>query len=194
MNTQEQPKQGRSAHLLDTIIAIRADLGEALNDDELTRFLRETALLTEMGFAFLSYSDGYVTLTVPEQNPADWYPEQGWIAPEKEKIARAIAKKYMLLFYEPVDTTSNFHPEAGTAVVHHHLELADRRQTVIVAHPQYLKVCLFGKSPDHRYAWEPLYALALGPELLQDLSLLYHRNPEPNCKDTSNWHPKTKTL
>jgi hypothetical protein len=72
-----------NSHLLETILAIRSSVGEGLSDDELTLLLR-TTLLTEAGFSFLSFSRGLVTLTVPEQ---------GWIAPEKEMTARAIAEK-----------------------------------------------------------------------------------------------------
>src|SRR3974377_2215684 len=78
-------------HLLDTILAIRAGVGDGLNDHELTQLLRDGTLLSEAGFSFLSFSEGIVTLTVPEQDLATWYPEHGWIAPEKEKLARALA-------------------------------------------------------------------------------------------------------
>lgn len=162
-------------HLLETILAIRSSVGEGLNDDELTRLLR-TSLLSEAGFGFLSFSKGLVTLTVPEQDLANWYPEQGWIVPQKEKVARAIAKKYELSLYEPVDTTTSFwHPPTGPQVARHHIEMANRWQAVVVAHPHYLKVRALGKSEHHRYNWEELCPLMLGPEILQDLSALYDR-------------------
>lgn len=174
INTQKPPPICPPTNLLGAIKTVRAEVGEALNDEELTRFLRESILPTEAGFAFLIFSKGYVTLSVPHQDPADWYPQQCWIAPKKERIARVIAEKNGLQLYEPVDVTANAcGPRAGTAIVHHHLEFTDGRQTVIVAHPLYLKVCLFGKSPDHRYAWEALCPLPLGPDLLQDVSRLY---------------------
>jgi hypothetical protein len=175
-NTRRQPLTYLPTNLLDTIKTLRAEVGEVLNDDEFTRFLRESVLPIEAGFAFLFFSNGYVTLSVPRQDPADWYPQQGWIAPRKERIARAIAQKYDLSFYEPVDVTSGFHNHhVGSAIVHHHLEFTDCRQAVIVAHPLYLKVRLFGKSPDNRYAWEALCPLPLGSDLLQDISRLYER-------------------
>jgi len=175
-----------STHLLDTIRAIRASVGDGLNDDELTCLLRENTLPTKAGFALLSSSDGYVTLTVPPQDLEDWYPKQGWIVPEKQRIAEAIAEKYELSLYEPVDTKWSVQDsQADSATVHHHLELNDRQQTVIVAHPQYLKVRLFGRPPDHRYAWESLCLLALGPDLLRDISTLYHRRPELNREPES---------
>src|SRR5690242_5536056 len=101
MNGSETNKR-----LLETILAVRSDVGEGLSDDELTLLLR-SALLTEAGFSFLSFSRGLVTLKVPEQDPTSWYPEQGWIAPEKEMTARAIAEKYELSFYEPVDRVTS---------------------------------------------------------------------------------------
>lgn len=163
-----------STHLLDTIRATREGVGDGLNDDELTRLLRGSAPPTEAGFSFLSYSDGFVVLTVPPQDLAKWYPKEGWVAAEKERIGRTIAEKYGLSLYEPVDAVSPYGDGAGPQrACRHHLELHQRRQTVIVAHPQFLKLCLFGRSPEHRYGWEPLRPLSLGRDLLQDLSALY---------------------
>jgi hypothetical protein len=169
--------------MFEKILAIRSSVGEGLSDNELTRLLR-TTVLSEAGFGFLSFSNGLVTLTVPEQDLKDRYPEQGWIAPEKERIAQTLAEKYGLSLYEPVDkTTSCFHPSTGREVVRHHIELGDRRQAVIVAHPHFLKVRLLGKSPPHRYGWEALSPLAVEPEILQDV-LALHRSLEPH----NDWH------
>ncbi len=173
------PPKNKSAktnnHMLEKILAIRSSVGEGLSDDELTRLLR-TTLLSEAGFGFLSFSNGLVTLTVPEQDLKSWYPEQGWITPEKEKVARALAEKYELSLYEPIDATTSFlQPPSGPEVVHHHIELSDRWQAVIIAHPHYLKIRLLGKSPHHRYGWEALSPLTLAPEILQDVSALYHQ-------------------
>ena len=164
----------RNHHLLDTILAIRASVGDGLNDHELTQLLRDGTLLTEAGFSLLSFSEGMVTLTVPEQDLATWYPEHGWIAPEKEKLARALAEKYELSLQEPVNTATSFwDPESGPPVNHHHLELTFCGLTVVVAHPLYAKVRLLGRSSHYRYDWERLSPLALGPDLLQDLAALY---------------------
>ena len=164
----------RSGHLLDTILAIRAGVGDGLNDHELTQLLRDGTLLSEAGFSFLSFSEGMVTLTVPEQDIATWYPEHGWIAPEKEKLARALAEKYQLCVNEPVDTPTNFwYPEGGPTLNHHHLELTFGGMTAVVAHPLYAKVRLLGRSSHYRYRWERLCPLALGPDLLRDLSAFY---------------------
>jgi len=170
MNSSESNKR-----LLETILAVRSRVGEGLSDDELTLLLRST-LLTEAAFSFLSFSRGLVTLTVPEQDPTIWYPEQGWIAPEKEMTARAIAEKYELSFYEPVDrVTSYWLPATVPELAHHHIQMNDRFQTVIVAHPQYLKVRVLGRSARYRYDWEALCPVHLGPEILRDLSALYAR-------------------
>jgi len=144
-----------------------------LSDDELTRLLR-TTLLSEAGFSFLSFSRGLVTLTVPEQDLTSWYPEQGWIAPAKEKVARAIAEKYELSLHEPLNKATNvWHPVEPPEVAHHHIEISDRWQTVIVAHPHYLKVRVLGRNGRYRYDWEALCPVVLGPEILQDVSALY---------------------
>jgi len=157
-------------HLLDAIRASRESFGDGLNDDEFTRLLLLRAPLpTEAGFAFLSYARGVVTLSVPEQNVASWYPQKGWIAPEKERIAQAIAKKYGLSLFEPPDTS----PRCGEPGPHHHLELGSRRETVIQAHPNYLKVRLFGQSLADRFDPEAKNRLEVGPALLEDLAVLY---------------------
>src|SRR5260370_16177121 len=105
----------KNNHLLETLLAIQSSIGDGLSDDELTRLLR-TTLLSEAGFSFLSFSRGLVTLTVPEQDLTSWYPEQGWLAPAKEKVARAIAEKYELSIYEPLDKARNvWHPQIGRA-------------------------------------------------------------------------------
>lgn len=163
-----------TTHLLDSIRAVRASIGEGLNDDELTRFLRQTGLPAEAGFAFLSISQEFVTMTVPQQNLANWYPEKGWIVAEKERIARAIAEKYELSLCESPDETSSFRfPSSDSSTVHHHLELTNRWETIIIAHPCYLKVRLFGTTSASRFLSDAKVPLLLGPELLQDLSALY---------------------
>jgi len=169
MNTSKPNK-----HLLETIISARTSVGEGLNEDELTRLLRQTALLAEAGFAFVSFSGGVVTLSVPQQDLANWYPEKGWIVPEKERVARAVAEKYDLLVGEPPDETSGFlFPGSGARNVHHHLELRNRWETVIVAHPTYLKVRVFSATRENRATGDAKKPLLLGPDLLHDLSALY---------------------
>lgn len=163
-----------SSHLLDAIRATRENVGDVLNDDELTRLLRQTGLPTEAGFAFLSFSDGFVTMTVPQQDPANWYPEKGWIVAAKEKIARAIAERYELSLWEPPDIASGFlFPHSESQSIHHHLQLSNRSETVIVAHPNYLKVRMFGMWSGSRSVSGAKGLLLLGPDFLQDLAALY---------------------
>jgi len=159
-------------HLLDIICATKESIGEGLNDDELTRLLLlSNELPTEAGFTFLSFSGGIVTLGVPQQDLAKWYQDGGWIALEKVKTAESIAKKYELSLFEPPDLASlrYLNPDS----VHHHLELATRRETVVVAHPQYLKVRVYRDVADGGFTMKSMKPIALGPELLQDLSALY---------------------
>jgi hypothetical protein len=173
-NTRRIAESKPNRHLLDTIGAIRASVGEGLNDDELTRLLLQSVLLTEAGFAFLSLSAGFVTLSVPEQDLANWYPKKGWITSEKEGIAKAIAVKYELLLGEPPDETSSFlFPGSESPNVHHHLELRNHWETIVVAHPHYLKIRLFGATSGSRYVADAKAPLPLSPDLLQDLSALY---------------------
>lgn len=158
------------AHLLDTIRAFRANVGDGLNDDEFTRFLQKAGLQAESGFEFLSYSDRFVTLSVPGQEMAKWYPEKGWISVAKERIVRAIAEKHKLLLCQPPDLVF---PWVGLPNLHHHLELSDGRETVIMIHPLYLKVRLFvtaGAILNARAAQRPLL---MGDDLMQDLAALY---------------------
>ena len=170
----EASSQSRT-HLLHTIRATRESVGEGLNDDEFTRLLLlEAVLPTEAGFTFLSFSGGVVTLSVPQQDLAKWYPDQGWVTPEKERIAKAIAQKYGLSLCEPPDLVSSFRfPDLQQADVHHHLELATRRETVVVAHPKYLKVRLCRDAAHGAFYVDASKPLELGPDLLQDLAGLY---------------------
>jgi hypothetical protein len=157
-------------HLLDAIRTIQASIGDGLNDDELTRLLQKKTLPIEAGFSFLSYSERFVTLSVPPQELESWYPEKGWVVAEKERIARAIAKKYELMLCEPPDAVYTLY---NLQSPHHHLALINRRETVIVAHPLYLKVRLYGTTDHTSVAPAEQVPLFLGPDLLQDLSRLY---------------------
>lgn len=169
--------------LLGTVKSIWASVGNVLNDYELTCFLQKSALPSEAGFAFLSFSCGYVTLTVPRQNLENWYAGKGWISAQKENIAKNLAKKYGLLLYEPFDDSLVLYPELVSPITHHHLALSDQRQTVVVAHPLFLKVCLFGKPPDHINRQDLRFPLSLGSDLLQDISSLYRCESESCVAD-----------
>jgi hypothetical protein len=179
MNTPSTPNHeavfNLGTHLLDSIRAVRASVGDGLNDSELTRLLRWMELPTEAGFAFLSFSGGFVTLAVPRQDPADWYPEKGWITAEKERIARALADKHGLSLDEPPDETPSSHFQGSEALkLHHHLELGNCWETVIAAHPCYLKIRLFEVRSGFLYARTAQSPVPLPTDLLHDLAALYH--------------------
>ena len=148
--------------------------GDALNDDEFTRLLQATPLSPEAGFGFLSFCGGFVTLGVPLQKLADWYPEKGWILPEKESIAKEIARKYKLCLHEPPDVVSGFLLQGpGSPPTHHHLELGSSRGSIIIAHPRFLKVRLYVGNSTILYADAARTPVLLGSRLLPDLSALY---------------------
>jgi hypothetical protein len=177
MNTQPATHCDKDSklhlHLLDRIRAARASIGDGLNDTEFTMFLQQRALPAEAGFAFLCFSDGFVTLSVPPQDLKTWYPEQGWIRTEKEQVARSIATKYGISLCQPPDHAPQFVlPTPNSKGVHHHLEMTTEGHTTVIAHPQYLKICIFGSDTRARFSWSQ-HPLPLNPELLRDLSALY---------------------
>ena len=183
MNTpppaKTKPTPKPAGNLLDTIKAIRASVGDGLKDDELTCLLRQTTLLSEAGFGFLSISDGVVTFSVPPQDPGSWYSDHAWIPPEKERIARMIAKKQRLSLSEPPNTPTHYlFPSGEPARPYHHFELSNRWEAIVIAHPHYLKVRVFGAGPESRYDRKARMALPFAPDLLQDLSALYQTGPK----------------
>lgn len=160
--------------LLDAIVEVHGQVGDGLNDQDLTCLLQASGLPTEAGFAFLSFSNHSATLSVPPQDPADWYPPQGRVAPEKERLATAIAAKYQLALYEPPDQNIGCFPRLDEPPVHRHLEFTNEVGTVVVVHPQYMRIRLFAALPGaQNLPSNPLFPLHLGPSLLQDLSVLY---------------------
>jgi hypothetical protein len=156
----------KTPNLLEKILSLRATVGDGLNDEELTRLLRQEALPSEGGFTFVSLCEGWATFSVPPQESNKWYPERGWIAPEKEAIARALAGKCAFTLCEPPDVSSTFKsPESGSSEVHHHLEMECRSEAVVIAHLRYLKIRLFGFT-----AGRPP---VLRRDLLEQLAALY---------------------
>jgi len=146
-------------NLLEKVSSVRATMGDGLNDEELTLLMRQEALPSEAGFTFVALCDGWATFRVPPQDPANWYPEKGWIAPKKEVFAKAIAQKCGYSLGEPPDER-----HLGS-VAHHHLEMSRQGQVVVIAHPRYLKVRLFD-------AWTKRQ-LSLPPDILEQLATLY---------------------
>ena len=160
--------------LLDRIRALRAATHDGLNDSELTHLLLADCPVSEEGFSFACFSDGCVTLAVPRQNTADWYPPDGWIASGKEALARELAERHGLEISEPPDSTG-FWGSVDAGRIHHHLALYNSRETVIVIHPRYLKIRLFGKEPGVTGGCGGATALFGGTNLLRELASFYAR-------------------
>jgi hypothetical protein len=161
-------------NLLEAIKTFRASVGDGLNDNELTRLLRESPLPVQAGFTFLSFSQGTVTLSVPPQDLDRWYPPTGWIHPDQEHRARAIAEKYGLELTEPPDLDHSFiSPQTESPNSHHHIELYRGQQTIVVAHPHYLKIRLYQQSGSVPGMNLLPIAPFFGSALLEDLSGLY---------------------
>lgn len=154
-------------NLLDRIRTMRVEVGDELTDEEFTRLARETKPPSEAGFAFLGYCNRFALFSVPRQDPANWYPEKGWIHPEKEKIVKEIADKYGFSICEPPDVKDGSRDAANP---HHHLQLSNPHETIVIIHPQFLKVRLFGLASQTSKAQRPLHKKC---ELMQDLSRLY---------------------
>ena len=178
MNAPATPtSQAATTHgsgLLDAIVELHGLVGDGLTDQDLTCLLHASGLPTEAGFAFLSFSHHCATLSVPPQDLADWYPPTGWIAPEKERRATAIAAKYQLALCQPPDQDVGVFPRLDAPPVRHHLELANAGETVIAVHPCYLRIRLFAALPGTRHLpGAPLLPIPFGPSLLQELSSLY---------------------
>ncbi len=144
------------------IRAVRNEVGSDLNEDALTRLiLLEVGDRVEHGFWFLLLSDGFAVFAAPPQDRSKWYRQEGWPCREKEAVAASIARKYGLEISEPPD--ANVLPGAE---MHHHCEFHRVSQTLIVAHPRYLKILV----PER-----PVFA---EETLLEDLSALYKPTAE----------------
>lgn len=155
-----------ATNLLEKITSLRAIVGDRLNDGELARLLCLETIPSENGFTLVSLWQGCATFDVPPQDPAKWYPEKGWITPEKEAVARAIAEQCGFSLNEPPDVSFAFSsPESDSSEVHHHLELGYRSGTIVIAHPRYLKIRLFDIAANR--------PLPLPGNLLEQLAALY---------------------
>ncbi len=150
--------------LLEIIRALRACVGDGLSEQELSRIVQAAEVPQEAGFGFRSVQDGFVVLSIPPQDPANWYRENGWITCEKEQAAIGIATKYGLFLFESSDTGSNpLDLESSSPCIRHQIELNDGCDTLVIAHPDRLKVRLFSSTTSM-------------PGFLQDLSALYQPN------------------
>ena len=76
--------------------------------------------------------------------------------------------------YESPDVGSSYQcPQLNSPNPHHHLELCNRRDTIVIAHPNYLKIRLFSTSSGTLHAGGPQVPLLLDSALLHDLAALY---------------------
>jgi hypothetical protein len=187
MNTMEpekieaQPPRDSKKPLLDAVQSLRTCVGEGLNDVEFTHFLQKASLPAESGFEFLSYSNRFVTLSVPKQETGSWYRDKGWVIEEKEQRAREIARKYGLSLYHPPDAVGTHHvtPQSDASHPCHHLEMSFDREILVVIHPLYLKIRMSHASGTSHHASGAHRAPHPGSEMLKDLSTLYqHQDPK----------------
>jgi len=150
--------------LLEVVKCFRAVTGDSLTDEEFTFLLLGKHLLAEAGFHFLCFHNGCVTLSVPRQDDESWRPAERWISPEKERIAACLANKYGLMLTEPPDAALRWIVPNGMAV-RHHLQLSNRKETIVIAHPEFLKIRLYASDT----------GLILPPVrgFLKDLAALY---------------------
>lgn len=155
-----------SDNLLKRIQSMREEAGDEVNDEEFTRLLREAKLPEQEGFTFLSYCDRFVMFTVPQQQADDWYQEKGKINSEKLEVAKKIGKKYEFTVSQPPDaknsSSDNPHP-------HHRLQLSNPLETMVIIHPQFLKIRLYTLASNTSRVERPLKKC----ELLKDLAELY---------------------
>jgi hypothetical protein len=154
----------QTGSLLEAIRRIRARAGDALAGDEFTFFLQRWNLPAEEGFTFLCFHDGCVTLAVPAQDQTSRHPRSAWITPARERIAAELARKHGLFVSEPPDAPPAFVP-SGAWDTNHHLRLSNRKETIIIAYPEFLKIRLYATGTN--------LDLHLAPDLLKDLSALY---------------------
>jgi hypothetical protein len=150
--------------LLETVKYNRAMAGDTLEDDEFSFLMLQKRLPAEADFKFLCFHNGCVTVSVPVQDDECWHPAQGWISFEKEKVAALVAKKYKLMVSEPPDAALRSLVPYGMAI-RHHLQLWNRKETIVIAHPEFLKVRLY--ASDTGLVFPPM------PGLLKDLAALY---------------------
>jgi len=154
-------------NLLERITSFKAAVGDDPTDEEVICLLRQVTLPSEHGFTFVSLCKGYVTFSVPFQDPKKWYSPIGRMSPEKEAIARAIANQYGFSLSDPPDfassTFSSF--EFSSTNIYHHFEMDCRSETIVIAHRLYLKIHLFDFATNE--------TVPLHNDLLARLAALY---------------------
>ena len=135
---------------------LQTEIGQGVDEAVLTDLLRAEGELEAYGFRFLRISGGFAVFEVPKQNARDWYREGGWPAAAKERIASRIAAKHHLELHEPPDVETVYGGE-----YRHHIVLDSSKDTLVVAHPRYLKIRISRRQG------------IPGPTLMEDLHSLY---------------------
>jgi hypothetical protein len=159
--------------LLDQIRSFRHEIGDGLNDDEITRLIRRASLDEDSEFEFLSYSSGFVTLCSREKCIGRRISNEMWVSPKRMECAVNIAAKYGLEVYEPLNVDNTFTVFGGSQTRQRHFEFAFRQETIAIAHSVYIKVLLYmPKSLMLRHKTE-LNQVFSSSALLADLAQLY---------------------
>lgn len=156
--------------LITQVMRLRACIGDGLNDFEFTAFAKSNLSPDKNSFQMLSLIEGNLTLTVPPQDLGKWYGDKCAIARTQEERARQIAERHQLTMCEPPDKLVYGSPGPG---VHRHLEFANHRRTVAVAHPFYLKLRICGGGDHEDFPAESAAAIARCERLMADLATLY---------------------
>lgn len=162
--SNETRKSETAYDLLESIKYIREIVGDGLQDEEFNAFVTQKKLRPEAGFGFLCFHNGCVTFSVPRQDDRAWHPVTGWICHRKEELAEGFGKKHKLSVSEPPDTSLLFQLP-NNAWMHHHFRFYDRRETIVIAHPEFLKIRLYDSDKQ--------LPLPRKPGFLADLSALY---------------------
>jgi hypothetical protein len=153
-------------NLLKRIQSMREEAGGEVNDEEFTRLLREARIPEQDGFTFLSYCDRFVMFTVPHQQADDWYEEKGKIKRDKLEAAKKIGEKYEFIVSQPPDVKN---ASSDNPNPHHRLQLSNPLETIVIIHPQFLKIRIYTLASNTSKVERPFKKC----ELLKDLAGLY---------------------
>jgi hypothetical protein len=127
--------------LLDQIRMLRQEIGDGLTDDDLTRLIRQTRLVKDTGFEFLSYASGFVTLC-PQSPSSKHQPADTWVSAERARLAATIAAEFGLEVYEPLNRNNTYSFDNAMASMGRHFEFTVRQEPIAIAHAAYLKILL----------------------------------------------------
>lgn len=159
--------------IVEKLLHFRISAGDAVSDEQFTHIAGRFFPPQKEGFSFACFSDGCAVLNVPAQSFDDWYPAGEWISSAKEEIATKIAERFDLCLCEPPDRRDYILPPPST---HHHLELISRGESIVVAHPLYLKIRMFSKG-NEKIVWGRHEKLPDPGKIFQELTRLYVDDP-----------------